>query len=569
MKKLPFYLLCVTMLAASSVVSCVKNNESASVTNLRNAKTEQLQSIAAMNLATAKATEIQAVADVKLTEAQATYQNALAAVQNASAAEKQIAVDKAKATLAKDIELLLVTANASIETQKLLFTKALDAYNAYMAANPNPFLDVLVATYKTQMTSLYTAITAVNTAKANILGLQAGVINAQQWLATQTAIQNEAIIAAQALLDAYKAIPANDRPAAYKAWQEALAKVDNIKAGMKKVVDPVNAVNDAVAAKIAQAKNNDYYTAVDAPVAAANSLKYTFTNYAGTVSAEQSSSILIGGIAVATQNSPILMMNKIEVTAGNIPTYTEVAANKTYHTVAVNLVLLNQQIQKLTGDVKNAKTAYDKAVTDAEAVNTKDLAALEADVVAKQKAYDEALAKGVPADIATAKTALDTAMGLVTAFKSSVSPAFDAWAKVSAELAAWNAWGLQLSATNKAAYDAAIKAITDEFAKYEAAHKAYADVATQVAAQIAIAGGLERLYNGLVDKDALVAQATNDLNEAKATLAELVGSVNAPDAKEAALAIAKKKVTDAELAVTVIQKTVDTLKAQIDAELKK
>lgn len=569
MKKLPFYLLCVTMLAASSVVSCVKNNESASVTNLRNAKTEQLQSIAAMNLATAKATEIQAVADVKLTEAQATYQNALAAVQNASAAEKQIAVDKAKATLAKDIELLLVTANASIETQKLLFTKALDAYNAYMAANPNPFLDVLVATYKTQMTSLYTAITVVNTAKANILGLQAGVINAQQWLATQTVIQNKAIIAAQALLDAYKAIPANDRPAAYKAWQEALAKVDNIKAGMKKVVDPVNAVNDAVAAKIAQTKNNVYYTAVDAPVAAANQLKYTFINYAGTVSAEQSSSILIGGIAVATQNSLTLTMNKIEVTAGNIPTYTEVAANKTYHTVAVNLVLLNQQIQKLTGDVKNAKTAYDKAVTDAVAVNTKDLAALEVDVVAKQKAYDEALAKGVPADIATAKTALDAAMGLVTAFKSSVSPAFDAWAKVSAELAAWNAWGLQLSADNKAAYDAAIKAITDEFAKYDAAHKAYADVATQVAAQIAIAGGLERLYNGLVDKDALVAQATNDLNEAKATLAELVGSVNAPDAKEAALAIAKKKVTDAELAVTVIQKTVDTLKAQIDAELKK
>ena len=46
--------------------SCVKDDESQSVTNIRDAKTEQLKSVAALNNATAEATKTLAEADAAL-----------------------------------------------------------------------------------------------------------------------------------------------------------------------------------------------------------------------------------------------------------------------------------------------------------------------------------------------------------------------------------------------------------------------------------------------------------------------------------------------------------------------
>ena len=64
-------LFAAVVIGALSLGSCVDDNESASVEAVRNAKAEQLKSIAAMNNAQAEATRLLAAAESALKAAQA------------------------------------------------------------------------------------------------------------------------------------------------------------------------------------------------------------------------------------------------------------------------------------------------------------------------------------------------------------------------------------------------------------------------------------------------------------------------------------------------------------------
>lgn len=79
-------LICALALGSTTLTSCVDDNESASVTAIRDAKAQQLASIAALNNAQAKAQELRAQAEADLAAANAAYQQALAD-QEASKAE--------------------------------------------------------------------------------------------------------------------------------------------------------------------------------------------------------------------------------------------------------------------------------------------------------------------------------------------------------------------------------------------------------------------------------------------------------------------------------------------------
>lgn len=71
-------MMVAVLLGALTLGACVDDNESASVTAVRNAKAKQLESVAALNNANAEAAKILAAADAKLKEAEAAYQQALA-----------------------------------------------------------------------------------------------------------------------------------------------------------------------------------------------------------------------------------------------------------------------------------------------------------------------------------------------------------------------------------------------------------------------------------------------------------------------------------------------------------
>ena len=91
-------MMVAVLLGALTLGACVDDNESASVTAIRNAKAAQLESIAALNNAKAQAETLRAEAEAALAAAQAAYRQALA---DATAAETEFLTQKYQLELEK------------------------------------------------------------------------------------------------------------------------------------------------------------------------------------------------------------------------------------------------------------------------------------------------------------------------------------------------------------------------------------------------------------------------------------------------------------------------------------
>lgn len=110
-------LICALALGSTTLTSCVDDNESASVTAIRDAKAKQLTSLANYQQAQADAEKIIAEAE--------------AAIRNAEAQAKQIENESAsvdleikKATLATDIEAAKAKAEANLMIQQAALAQA-------------------------------------------------------------------------------------------------------------------------------------------------------------------------------------------------------------------------------------------------------------------------------------------------------------------------------------------------------------------------------------------------------------------------------------------------------------
>ena len=100
-------MMVAVLLGALSLGACVDDNESASVTSIRNAKAQQLEALAALSGAQAEAELIVANAEAALKQAKAAYQQALA---NAKEAE----IERLNAEHAITLEKLRAQAEAAI-----------------------------------------------------------------------------------------------------------------------------------------------------------------------------------------------------------------------------------------------------------------------------------------------------------------------------------------------------------------------------------------------------------------------------------------------------------------------
>lgn len=113
------------LLGALTLGSCIDDTESQSVTDVRDAKTEELKSIAAMESAQAAATRALAAAEAALKAAEAEAQNALAAK---AAAEAELEIAKAEL-----IELQKAAAEIQNEADRLANQKAQAELEAKLA----------------------------------------------------------------------------------------------------------------------------------------------------------------------------------------------------------------------------------------------------------------------------------------------------------------------------------------------------------------------------------------------------------------------------------------------------
>lgn len=152
------YALMAVLALGTTVTSCVDDNESASVTAIRDAKAKQLESLANLNNEKATAVKIKAEAQAAIDNAKAAYEKALAEMK-----ENEAAI--AKARLEIDIEAAKAQAEANLATQKA----ALESAKGKLIAA----LDDLAAA---QQTTANTIIGAMNTLLNDINKLNADIV---------------------------------------------------------------------------------------------------------------------------------------------------------------------------------------------------------------------------------------------------------------------------------------------------------------------------------------------------------------------------------------------------------
>ena len=239
-------LICALALGSTTLTSCVDDNESASVTAIRDAKAQQLASIAALNNAQAKAQELRAQAEADLAAANAAYQQALA---DQEASEAEFLAEKYKAELEAlkaqyEAQIMEAKKNAADYEQQLWdkldthlgnlytsYTKALgkvetlnkDIFDAqFDLANVDVNQEAADAAAKEQINSINTQIT-YKTAQIERLRTQVGDKDA---LFKQ---MNDLADQAYKLINTDKPAAKEARDAAKEAYDEAYAPIDYTK----------------------------------------------------------------------------------------------------------------------------------------------------------------------------------------------------------------------------------------------------------------------------------------------------------------------------------------------------
>lgn len=273
-------LICALALGSTTLTSCVDDNESASVTAIRDAKAAQLNALANYQQAQADAEKI-------ISEAKAAIKNAEAKAKEIQNEIDSLKLEKKKATIATEIEAAQAQAEAALILQKAALEKAkaelLQASDAVDLATKwriNNLVAAADAIMNGGVYTLYTGDIIVNpdgsisssgnskqeitiAPAASITGLntellsqKAARVNAEYDL-TDTKlkiaeyVRKEKIKLAvdQALLAEYQKYSNTDKETAEKAANEAKAQLN----GLQETLDQAVATEKAEATKIANA----------------------------------------------------------------------------------------------------------------------------------------------------------------------------------------------------------------------------------------------------------------------------------------------------------------------------
>lgn len=513
MNKLKFISLAVV--CGMALASCVDNEESASVENLRNQKAAQYAAVAELNKANAGAALIKANAEKVLMEAQAAYQNALAAVEQAKADKDQVAVElaklkleKAKATLEADIAKLQADAEvALLSAQKLL----MEAQNA-AKDQKNDRLLTLTQNYGTAIADLHTATTNLLTAKATLAKAELDLAGFEETQFDLIKEQQEIIVINQALVVAYEAIP-NEYAAIKAASKTASAKAEAL------------GVTSGQYAQVL-AKQNVTYT---------------------TATTQMDTSVFAINAAYIQQSLPAAVVEKWVY-----PKKTDKYGNDMHHGSIESIVSIDANdvaayLIDLNKIVKIVQETYDTAVAvKGRAVKAEDAAyaayvAAQTDLVKRQAWLD--------AQVATrsAEATYQSEVTSLTNVKENAARWSAAQAAVS-DMTAYNELVAAVFAANDACIDAKIEA-----------NYAY----NEFMIQLDLFQALEEVLNNTDDYASYIATYKSNILEAEKVLVDLKNMTT----QEEAVAAAKNRVTEKEAIVKAKQIDADYIKSLLDAEM--
>lgn len=252
-------------LSSTTLTSCVDDNESASVTAIRDAKAQQLTALANYQQAQADAKKI-------ISEANAAIKNAEAKAKEIANELQNIALEKAKATLATDLERLQAQAEAALLTQKAALESAkaslIEASNAADEATKDKInkllekADAIMYGYGTSTTTSIYGAGGLNeqliSKKADRVKADYELVDIQLQIAEQVRQEEKLLSVNEALLAEYKKYDNTDLDAAEKAAIEAEQKLP----ALQKIKNEASALYSTEWAKVTSAMDDIYKTEV-------------------------------------------------------------------------------------------------------------------------------------------------------------------------------------------------------------------------------------------------------------------------------------------------------------------
>ena len=209
MKKV-LIIVAAAIAATFSMTSCVETNESASVTALREAKAEQYRALADMYRAQAAADSIKAAAEAAVQQALAAYHQAVAD-----------SVAQGNEQAAQEFALYLEWLKMDYQKKMLELEKDMQDKEKEIAQSANNYIKYLYNRYKNQVTKLNNLNNELFMTQVNLAEANAKLLDAQAYVAEQTALYNEKIATAKAKIEIYNNYSGVDR-ADIEAQRDAL-----------------------------------------------------------------------------------------------------------------------------------------------------------------------------------------------------------------------------------------------------------------------------------------------------------------------------------------------------------
>ena len=194
-------MIIAALLGALTFGACVDSEESASVTAVRNAKAEQLKSLATLNNAKAQAEATIAAAEAQLAAAQAQLLAAEAAAINAETEAQKILNQAAAAEAAATIAKL----EAQLELDMLAYEKQLLEAQVAFAATADAHMKSLYDAYTQDLKDLKDAQATLVKAQAALTAAEKGLASVEETYNKAVATKNESLAKAEAELASKKA----------------------------------------------------------------------------------------------------------------------------------------------------------------------------------------------------------------------------------------------------------------------------------------------------------------------------------------------------------------------------
>lgn len=184
------------IIAAASIaaslfaVSCVENIESASVAEIRQSKTEQLEALAETYRIQTATDSLSAAAQAELYRAQAEHQRAMALLEQANADAEGLEAEKIRLQMEQEAqEFALEIEKLRLEYNKKILDlqNQIDAAYATMLDNANDRIVALFGSYREALEDLNTYKINLNNYQTNLVAAENYVIDVQEEVKKETA----------------------------------------------------------------------------------------------------------------------------------------------------------------------------------------------------------------------------------------------------------------------------------------------------------------------------------------------------------------------------------------------